>query len=83
MKTENAAGGLAELARAFDSTHERLFTFALEAEREIVNLRAVAQGQPAHVDTPALEDGGPDPCAAVIEPTRIWIARRQVVPLAG
>jgi len=73
-----AAGGLAELARAFDSTHERLFTFALEAEREIVNLRAVAQGQPAHVDTPALEDGGPDPCAAVIEPTRIWIARRQV-----
>lgn len=73
-----ATGGLDALARQFDTTHERLFTFALEAEREVVNLRAVVQGRPAHVDTPVLEPGGPDPAGAMLERARIWIARREV-----
>ena len=71
-------GGLERLAATFDTTHEQLFTFALQGEREIVNLRAVVQGQPARVDTPRLEPGGTDPTAAVLQPTRLWVDRREV-----
>ena len=73
-----AAGGLDALARQFDATHERLFTFALEAEREVVNLRAVVQGKAARVDTPELDHGGADPRHAILQPTRIWVKRREV-----
>jgi len=52
-----ADGGLAALAQQFDATHERLFTFALQVEREIVNLRAVAQGEPARVENTAAGPG--------------------------
>ena len=70
--------GLLALGERFDAMHERLFTFALDAEREIVNLRAVVQGRAARVETPRLEPGGPDPRGAVLAPTRIWIDRREV-----
>ena len=36
--------GLDSIGNAFDSIHEQLFTFALEVEKELVNLRAVVQG---------------------------------------
>ena len=35
-------GGLTRLAAAFDDEHRRLFTFNMDAEHELVNLRAVA-----------------------------------------
>jgi len=73
-----ADGGLAALAQQFDATHERLFTFALQVEREIVNLRAVAQGEPARVETPRLDLGGADASASVLQPARIWVDRREV-----
>ena len=73
-----AQGGLAELGRRFDATHERLFTFALEGEREIVNLRAVVQGQPARVDSLRLPQGTADPSDAMIQQTRIWVSRQEV-----
>lgn len=36
--------GLGLLQSAFDAEHEQLFSFSLEEERELVNLRAIARG---------------------------------------
>ena len=48
LETEELkTGGLPALASRFDLLHEQLYTFSLDSERELVNLRAVAQGRPA------------------------------------
>lgn len=73
-----ASGGLAEVGRTFDDTHKRLFTFALEAEKEIVNLRAVVQGRPATVESGELAEGGEDARAVRIEETKIWVQKREM-----
>ena len=39
------SSGLAGITERFDAEHEQLFTFALDAEHELVALRAVVQGQ--------------------------------------
>ncbi|MEM6743375.1 MAG: hydantoinase/oxoprolinase family protein [Pseudomonadota bacterium] len=39
-----AREGVAGVAKRFDAEHEKLFTFALDAEHELVGLRAVVQG---------------------------------------
>ncbi len=46
---ELAAEGFAGIAARFDALHEQLFTFALDADKEFVNLRSVVQGPPANV----------------------------------
>lgn len=70
--------GLEDVGKTFDETHTRLFTFALDVDREIVNLRAVVQGPPAHVEAPDLADGGPDgdgdPAGAATGSTTIWVS---------
>lgn len=58
--------GLDVIGRQFDEVHTQLFTFALQEEKEIVNLRAVAQGKPASVRAAGLEKGGSDPSAALL-----------------
>lgn len=50
--------GFAAIARRFDAMHEQLFTFALDAEQEFVNLRSVVQGPPANVQARAMPAGG-------------------------
>lgn len=59
--------GLDVIGRQFDEVHTQLFTFALQEEKEIVNLRAVAQGKPASVRAAGLEKGGSDPSAALLD----------------
>jgi len=54
---EFANEGLAGVARRFDAEHEQLFTFALDAEHELVGLRAVVQA---------------DCSAARIQPTKLF-----------
>jgi N-methylhydantoinase A len=71
------ASGLEALATTFDTAHERLFTFALASEREIVNLRAVVQGKAPHVETRDLPQGGTDPSAAATQTTRLWVDRSE------
>ncbi|MBW7929713.1 MAG: hydantoinase/oxoprolinase family protein [Gammaproteobacteria bacterium] len=58
--------GLDVIGRQFDEVHTQLFTFALQEEKEIVNLRAVAQGKPAAVRATSLDKGGSDPSAALL-----------------
>ncbi len=44
-----AGGDFSKAAQAFDDLHEKLFTFKLDAEKELVNLRCVVQGPAANV----------------------------------
>jgi N-methylhydantoinase A len=68
-----AAEGLRGIAKRFDSTHEQMFTFALDAPHELVNLRAVVQGKETLVAARALEQGDGDPSGAVIETTTVFV----------
>ena len=68
-------GGLARAAAAFDAVHDRLFTFKLDAEHELVNLRAVALGPPEDVTaSPIGAAAGADASLAIVERTELWFA---------
>ena len=41
--------GFDVIGNSFDEMHKQLFTFALDADKELVNLRAVAQGKSADI----------------------------------
>ncbi|MFK7891191.1 MAG: hypothetical protein AB8B63_10290, partial [Granulosicoccus sp.] len=69
---EFASEGLAGVARRFDAEHEKLFTFALEAEHELVGLRAVVQGMEKVFVSDQQEAAGTDSSAARTQPTRIF-----------
>lgn len=66
------AFGLAGVTSRFDSEHEQLFTFALDAEHEIVGLRAVVQGAEKQFINSDKAGAGPDSSAARVQPTRIF-----------
>ncbi len=66
-------GGLSTVGATFDTTHTQLFTFALDVEHEIVNLRAVAQGKSTMAKAASIEQGGPDPAAAKIDSTNVYV----------
>jgi len=61
-----AKRGLAAISEPFDAEHKRLFTFALPLDHELVNLRAVVQGQGITIDRPPLAKGGTDPKKAIV-----------------
>jgi N-methylhydantoinase A len=64
--------GLGAAGAAFDEIHWRLFTFALDAEHEIVNLRAIVRGPAASVRPGRIERGNKDPSAALGGDTAVW-----------
>ncbi|MCH1491415.1 MAG: hydantoinase/oxoprolinase family protein [Luminiphilus sp.] len=51
-------GGLSVIGDPFDEMHKQLFTFALDSDKEIVNLRAVAQGKSAEIEARKLPKSG-------------------------
>lgn len=53
--------GLDIIGDQFDEMHKQLFTFALESDKELVNLRAVAQGKEASIAATKLAKGGSEP----------------------
>jgi N-methylhydantoinase A len=61
------------IAVPFDRLHEQLFTFALEADKELVNVRAVAQGQASLADAPAIAQGSRDPSDAAMGSQRVFM----------
>ncbi len=63
---ELAKSGLAAIAARFDREHERLFTFALGLEHELVTLRAAVRGRGISVRRPAIARGGADPRRAAV-----------------
>ncbi|PXA87817.1 5-oxoprolinase [Caulobacter sp. D4A] len=65
-------GGLQRLAAAFDEEHRRLFTFNMDAEHELVNLRAVAMGKVQEIPSLEIEKGDGDPSRAKIRDHEVW-----------
>ncbi|MEE8306452.1 MAG: hydantoinase/oxoprolinase family protein, partial [Gammaproteobacteria bacterium] len=64
--------GLDAIGVPFDEMHRQLFTFALELEKEVVNLRAVVQGQPTNVTAATAGKGSADASAAVITEHEVY-----------
>jgi N-methylhydantoinase A len=67
------ADGIAGILARFDEEHLRLFTFNMDTPHEIVNLRAVAQGQAPALPATELPKGDGDPSAAKIRDHTVWI----------
>ncbi len=65
--------GLEVLAAAFDAEHERLFSFLLDNDHEIVNVRVSASGPRPTIAATELESGEEDPAQALRSTTRIWV----------
>ena len=71
------SGGLETAGDQFDQMHTQLFTFALDADKEVVNLRAVVHGQATTLAAETLEASGPDPAAAAIGTQAIYVDHEQ------
>ncbi|MCP3424382.1 hydantoinase/oxoprolinase family protein [Nocardioides pinisoli] len=69
---DGAGGGLAALAKAFDTEHDRLFSFVLDTEHELVTLRATADAPRPEVGAVELEQGGTDPAEARVQQHQVW-----------
>jgi N-methylhydantoinase A len=64
--------GLTAISQRFDTEHEKLFTFSLDVEHELVNLRAIATAPRPPVAVPRGEPGDPDPSPARTGTVRVW-----------
>jgi N-methylhydantoinase A len=73
IESFKAGKGVAALTAAFDAEHRRLFTFNMEAEHELVNLRAVAMGKELELPAAEIERGDGDPSRAKMRDHELWI----------
>jgi N-methylhydantoinase A len=78
---DGGAGGdssaLAELGKAFDAEHHRLFSFLLDVDHELVNARATVTGPRPDVTPVRLEPGDGDPAAALVTGTPVHVGGEQ------
>ena len=65
--------GIGWLTERFDTEHRRLFTFNMDSEHEIVNLRAVAMGKALDLPAATLPRGDGDPSAAKMRDHELWM----------
>jgi len=65
--------GVAGILARFDEEHLRLFTFNMDTPHEIVNLRAVALGQPLDLPAAELPKGDGNPAAAKMRDHVLWM----------
>jgi N-methylhydantoinase A len=73
MPDELLAGGLGVLTARFDDEHQRLFTFNMDAEHELVNLRATALGSVVQLPSAQLPRGDGDPAQAKLRDHTLWM----------
>jgi N-methylhydantoinase A len=71
--TFDLADGVTGLAARFDAEHERLFSFTLPVDHELVNARATVTGPRPRVAPIHLEKGDGNPAAARTGGTRIYV----------
>ena len=65
--------GLETLCGDFDTEHKRMFTFNMDAEHEVVNLRAVALGKELELPAMKIKKGNGDPKAAKMRNSEVYI----------
>jgi N-methylhydantoinase A len=68
-----AKNGLKDAADTFDQIHTRMFTFALDVDHEIVNLRAIILGKATNVLPDSVEAGTEDPSHAAYDTTTVFV----------
>ena len=66
-------GGLDLVGQRFANIHTQMFTFAPEVDPEVVNLRAIAQGQATIARALPVPTGGVDPSAGRTGTTRMFV----------
>jgi N-methylhydantoinase A len=71
--TDGGDDAVENLCAAFDEEHRRMFTFNMEAEHELVNLRVVALGRELSLPALDIEKGSGDPSAAKVQDHEVWI----------
>ena len=69
--------GLKVLTDRFDAEHLRLFTFNMDTEHELVNLRAVATGRALELPALQLAKGDGDPDQAKLRDHTLWMEGAQ------
>jgi N-methylhydantoinase A len=65
--------GLDAIGDQFDERHKQLFTFALDVDKEVVNLRAVVEGRETRVSAGQIEKGDEDPSAAILAKQTVFM----------
>ncbi|CCG04269.1 hydantoinase/oxoprolinase family protein [Blastococcus saxobsidens] len=65
-------GVLATVGKRFDAEHDRLFSFLLTVDHEIVNARATVTGPRPDVAPVTLPEGDGDPAGALVQDHRIY-----------
>lgn len=78
IQVPGSATTLAELSGLFDAEHERLFSFLLTVDHELVNARATVTGPRPSVGVVALPEGDGDPSAALIDTHRVHVGGESV-----
>jgi N-methylhydantoinase A len=73
--------GLRAVSEKFDREHERLFTFALDLEHELVTLRASVQGRGIELKRRAISTGAANPAAAVVGKQASYMDGKKVTAL--
>jgi N-methylhydantoinase A len=75
---DGEGAGLKALGAAFDAEHERLFSFLLKNEHELVSVRAAVSGPRPYVAATTLDEGGADPSTAARTTTSVYVDGGQV-----
>jgi N-methylhydantoinase A len=70
---EDPDGALARLGETFDAEHDRLFSFLLTVDHELVNARATVTGPRPDVAPVTLPEGDGDPAAALVQDHEIYV----------
>ena len=65
--------GLERLCAEFDAEHKRMFTFNMDSEHEVVNLRAVALGKELDLPAMKIKKGTSDAKGAKMRDTKVYI----------
>ena len=71
--TDGGDDAVTRLCSAFDEEHQRMFTFNMEAEHELVNLRVFALGPELLLPALDIPKGNGDPSAAKVQDHDVWI----------
>jgi N-methylhydantoinase A len=71
--TDGGDDAIEKLCAAFDEEHRRMFTFNMEAEHELVNLRVIALGRELSLPALDIPQGDSDPSGAKVEDHEVWI----------
>jgi N-methylhydantoinase A len=75
---DGSGGGLDSLRKAFDAAHNQLFSFVLDAEHELVTVRATANAPRPDVSAAHVDRGDEDASGAVVTTHGIWMEGAEV-----